>query len=99
MEERNKENQISGAVYARLVENEAELTSYLKYIRYRPQAPRVPLSLPKHSSQVREVVRERKVACEVRPYVEEYLKLVKEATSLESYSGRKIIRRLIQYLE
>lgn len=35
----------------------------------------------------------------VRPYVEEYLKLVKEAATLESYSGRKIIRRLIQYLE
>ena len=82
MEERNKENQISGAVYSRLVENEAELTSYLKYIRYRPHAPRVPLSLPKHPSQVREVIRERRVAFEVRPYVEEYLKLVKEATSL-----------------
>lgn len=82
MEERNKENVISNAVYARLVENEAELTSYLKYIRHRPQAPRVPLSLPKHTAMVREAVRERKAAAEVRPYVEEYLRLVKEATSL-----------------
>ncbi len=31
--------------------------------------------------------------------MEEYLRLVREATNLESYSGRKIIRRLIQYLE
>jgi hypothetical protein len=42
----------------------------------------VPLSLPKHPSQLREVPRERKIAFEVRPYVEEYLKLVREATSL-----------------
>lgn len=44
-------------------------------------------------------MRERKAASEVRHYVEEYLRLVREATNLESYSGRKIIRRLIQYLE
>jgi len=35
----------------------------------------------------------------VKVYVEEYLKLVREATSLENYSGRKIITKLIQYLE
>lgn len=60
----------------------------------------MPLSLPKHSSlQVRDAQRERRSAGLVKPYVEEYLKLVKEAATLESYSGRKIIRRLIQYLE
>ena len=31
--------------------------------------------------------------------IEEYLRLVKEANNLESYAGRKIIMRLIQYLE
>ena len=81
--EGNKENTISSAVYARLVENEAELTSYLKYIRHKPQAPRVPLSLPKHSTlQVRDAQRERRSAGLVSPYVEEYLKLVKEAATL-----------------
>lgn len=81
--EGNKENTISSAVYARLVENEAELTSYLKYIRHKPQAPRVPFSLPKHSTlQVRDAQRERRSAGLIRPYVEEYLKLVKEAATL-----------------
>jgi hypothetical protein len=71
MEGNNKENPISSAVYARLVENEAELTSYLKYIRHRPQAPRVPLSLPKHSTLLpRDAPRERKSSGLVRPYVE-----------------------------
>jgi len=48
MEESNKENKLSPAVYAKLMENEAELTSYLKYIRHRPQPNRVILSLSKN---------------------------------------------------
>ena len=99
MEESNKENFMTNPVYKRLVENEAELTSYLKYIRHRPNAARVPLSLPKTTPVSREAIKEKKLAVQVRAYVEEYLRLVREASGLESYSGRKIVRRLIQYLE
>ena len=70
MEENNKENFMTNPVYKRLVENEAELTSYLKYIRHRPNAARVPLSLPKTSPIIREAVKEKKLAGQVRAYVE-----------------------------
>ena len=36
---------------------------------------------------------------QVRAYIEDYLKNIKEVHSLESYAGRKIIMKLIQYLE
>jgi hypothetical protein len=48
MEESSKENRLPPAVYAKLMENEAELTSYLKYIRHRPPPNRVIFSLPKN---------------------------------------------------
>lgn len=70
MEESNKENFMANPVYKRLVENEAELTSYLKYIRHRPHAARVPLSLPKTSQIPREMMKEKKLAGQVRAYVE-----------------------------
>jgi hypothetical protein len=44
-------------------------------------------------------VRERKASNLVKPYIEEYLRLVREAANLENYAGRKIITRLLQYLE
>lgn len=49
MEESNKENKMSQAVYAKLIENEAELTTYLKYIRHRPQPNRIIFSLHKNA--------------------------------------------------
>lgn len=81
--EENKENKLPPAIYNKLVENETELTSYLKYIRHRPQASKVPLSLPKHlMSQSRDPPKEKKMCCQVRTYVEDYLKLVREVNNL-----------------
>lgn len=81
-EHSNKENVLSPAVYSRLLQNEAELTSYLKYIRHKPQPPRIPLSLPKHISINKELVKEKKLTVQIRPFIEEYIRLVKEAASL-----------------
>lgn len=48
MEEINKENHLAPDIYSRLLESEAELTSYLKYIRHKPQPSRTPPLVSKH---------------------------------------------------
>lgn len=50
-------------------------------------------------TQSRDPPKEKKLCSQVKIYIEEYLKLIKEVNNLESYAGRKIIMKLIQYLE
>ena len=92
---------MSAQTFAKLLSSEAELSSYLKYVRTRPPAPPIPPSHSKYSTgPFRETShKERKPSSLVRPYVEEYLRLIKEAMGVENYSGRKIITRMLQYLE
>ncbi len=79
----NKNSKLPPAIYSQLLENEAELTSYLKYIRHRPQPNKIPLSIPKHLiAHNKEPPKERKNNNQVKPYIEEYLKLVREAANL-----------------
>lgn len=100
IEEINKQNKSSFLVYDRLAENEAELTSYLKYIRKVPQPSKVQIATHKKTPYLpKDRVKEKKILGNVKPYVDDYLKIIKEAGGLQSNSGRKIIRKLILYLE